>query len=414
MKKIISLCTVERAILMMMCVFIYIFNYQTDGMGSSITNAIIICFIALEIIFIIKKNNFQKNQEIISLAGFVIICFFSCLYSYNFKDSLIKVKTLVILFLLVLCIFNFLKRDKKNIIFFLKSIAISGVLSSIYLITMSDWKSGVRIDNILGDSNQVAAYIAYSFTVLLYLMKTKNVSSTYGIIGMMLMFVANVLSGSRSALIVTFLAGIVYLLMGMKREKNKFLKILVIAIIAVVILYGVYYLIMNNEVLYNIIGRRYVSFFEIMNGKSSSINETSTQTRTYLIELAWKKFTNNFFTIIFGNGIGFFASYWVSVGGRYAFCHNNYLELLSGVGIIGTICFYYVYLKTLFFNIHKYREDKSQSSILCITLLIEILLMHWFVVFYYQKCEMLFLAIFIYFNSLKNKGEKNEFKTETY
>ena len=411
MNKIINFATIEKVIVALMCIFIYIFNYQTTGFGNTVTNIIIIDFIAMEMLFVIKKNNLVKNHEIISLFIFLAICLFSCIYSFNSSDSLVKVKTLCILLLMLIGLMCFFKKDKNNIDFFLKSISISGVLSSIYLIFLFDWKSGVRIDNVLGDSNQVATYIAYSFIVLLYLLKSKKTKKIYSILGLVLMFIANILSGSRSALIVTFLGGIIYVFMSMKPNKTKIFKTIFIFIIALIVLYFLYYFMMNNETLYNIIGKRYISFFEIINGGSSSINETSTQTRSHLIDLAWGKFTENFWTILFGNGIGFFASYWTTVGGRYAFCHNNYLELLSGVGIIGTICFYYTYIKTLLVQLKDYKKNHSQTSVLCVSLLIQIYLMHWFVVFYYQKCEILFLVILIYFNYLVKK-EKEKINNE--
>ena len=279
MNKIINFVTIEKVIVALMCVFIYIFNYQTTGIGNTMTNIIIIIFIAMEMLFVLKKNNIVKNHEITSLIIFWAICLFSCIYSFNSSDSLVKVKTLFILLFMLIGIVCFLKKDKKNIDYFLKSISLSGALSSIYLIFMSDWKSGVRIDNILGDSNQVATYIAYSFLVLLYLLKSKKTKKIYSILGLLLMFIANILSGSRSALVVTFLGGIVYIFMSMKPNKTKVFKTILIFIIALIVLYFLYYFIMNNETLYNIIGKRYISFFEIINGGSSSINETSTQTR---------------------------------------------------------------------------------------------------------------------------------------
>lgn len=398
MNKKMKFLNLEKILLLFTIVFIFIFNYQTTGYGNIITNGLIILFIVYELIRILKKGKVKKIKEIITLILFVVICGFSYLYSYNPTDTLAKVKTMIILVFLLISILKFLENDECNFEYFLKIIAFSGILSCVYMFLNSEWKSGIRVDNIIGDSNQVGAYLAYSFSVLFYLYKSKKVKSIYAISGMILIFCCNIISGSRSALLVTFLGAVIFSFMTIKKNKTMILKIIGIVFISIVGLYGLYYLIMNNETLYQIIGNRFVSFFEIISGKQSSINETSTQTRAYLISLAWNMFTRNPGTILFGNGIGYFASYWVSVGGRYAFCHNNYLELLSGVGIIGTILYYYTYIKTLIIQMKEYKTNHSDKSALCLVILIQIFLMHWFVVFYYQKCEMLFLAIMVYLN----------------
>ena len=406
--KTLKISHIERTLLLLMCISIFIFNYQATGNGNVITNILILAFIFLEIILVIGKCKVLKNYEIFSFVLFLVCCFISCIYSFNESDSLIKVKTILILVLLLFALVEFLKKDEKNFNFLLKTLAFSGSIASLYLIINADWKSGVRIDNIIGDSNQVGAYIAYSFTVLLFLVKTKNVNKVLGISGLVVMFIANMLSGSRSALIVTVLSLIVFWFISIKPDKKMVLKIIFSLILGVILLYLLYYFIMNNEVLYNIIGKRYVSFFEIISGEQSSINETSTQTRSMLIDLAWNKFIYSPFTILFGNGIGYFASYWESIGGRYAFCHNNYLELLSGVGIIGTIFFYFTYVKTLLICIKKIKKDRDLKSIMCMIILMQMLIMHWFVVFYYQKCEFLFISIFVYFNYHILKKKKTE------
>lgn len=407
--KIIQNSLIENFLVFLMIIFIYVFNNQTVGIGNSVTNILILLFIFWELISTLYKRKIIKNAEQNSLIVFVIICAVSLMYSYNFTDSMIKVKTITVLILLLYSLIEYLNKDDKNITFLLKTLAMSGIIASLYIMVKSNWKSGIRVDNIIGDSNQVAAYISYAFTSLLYLIKTKNVKKPIGIVGLLIMFIANVLSGSRSGLIVTLLAFIAFLFLTIKPDKKAIIKIIFFTLICFVLLYLIYYIIINNEVLYKIIGRRYVSFFEIMSGHKSSINEKSTLERSLLLKLAWEKFTFSPFTIFLGNGIGYFASYWNSIGGRYAFCHNNYLELLSGVGIIGTIPYYYTYMKTYAINRKRILKKKNLYSILCFTILMQMLLMHWFIVFYYQKCEILYIAVFIYINALvKSENKKNQ------
>lgn len=157
------------------------------------------------------------------------------------------------------------------------------------------------------------------------------------------------------------------------------------------------HLVLTNELLYKIIGSRFVSFFEIMSGSDSSIQEYSTIERTWMRTLAWQKFTESIRTIFLGNGINYFSAYFLSVGGRYCFCHNDYVELLSGIGIIGTSFYYYPYIVSGYYAWKSYRSTYNIESITILILLVQILLMHWFVVFYYQKLEFIFISILICF-----------------
>ena len=46
------------------------------------------------------------------------------------------------------------------------------------------------------------------------------------------------------------------------------------------------------------------------------------------------------------------------------------------------------------------KNNKSKKSSLGIILIIEMLIINVFVVFYYQKCEFLFLSLILYLNDL--------------
>jgi O-antigen ligase len=150
---------------------------------------------------------------------------------------------------------------------------------------------------------------------------------------------------------------------------------------------------MNNELLYMTLGRRMLSFFELMTKGTSSIKEASLSNRTLAYRLALQRF---FESPLFGKGIGSFSAYSLtSQLNRYGFCPSNYLELLQGVGLLGTIPFYVAYLLPLIQACRDYRRRLGEGSILIILLVTLMLAEHTMVVFYYQKLEYLYLAIII-------------------
>lgn len=391
----ISVYKIERVVFAIMLFFLYIYNFQTDGAGNTITNILIVAFIGFEAMFFFRrKGRAVVSYEVECMLLFVLICAISTMYSTAQGDSINKVKTLFVMLVFFASLISFIGRG-NNLNLMLKTISVCSVVAAAYCIINSSWLSGIRVDNIIGDTNQVSAYLAYSMTILLLCGKKKMLSRPLLYLGVVLILFANIIGGSRSGLIATLLGLLGFLFLNVKKNKYRILKIAGLVVLSTIGFLMLARLIMTNPILYKIIGRRYVSFFEIMSGKTSSIGETSTDERNLLRQLAWNKFISNPGTILGGNGISYFNSYYESIGGGYYFCHNNYLELLSGVGIFGTICFYTPYVKTGARAVRNFIKKRTSEGTAAIIVLIQILIMHWFVVFYYQKLEFVIIAAII-------------------
>lgn len=408
MKKI-SINLIEKIILTITIIMIFLFNYSEISILIVLTNLFILTFIFIEIIQILKNKVLKCSKGLLPYLVFLTFCFLSLFGAYNIDDSLEKIKTLITLLLFLVSLVNFIQKDDNNIKFFLSLVSKVTVLASVYILINFDWSN--RATGIIGDCNQVAAYMSYGLTILILGYKERIVSKYWFIFGLPLILFVNILSGSRSGLIVSVL-GVVLFLFNSNRKgnfnKKNVIKNLMTIIICITIVSFIYEQIMTNETLYKLIGSRYTSFFEIMSGKKSSINETSTTTRLFMLNLAWERFTLNIKTFFLGNGIGFFASYFeTQPGGWNAFCHNNYLELLSGIGILGAISYYYIYFK----YIKKYiRSSKNNYNRAGMIIIIQMLLMHLFVVFYYQKCEYIFISIIIYLLYIRKENINEEKK----
>ena len=390
-------------IMIFMIIFIFVFNYQENGYGPKITNLFILTFIFFNIIEIIRSNEIMTTKDLFPLIVFLIVCIISCLYTPSLGESLTKVKTLIILTLFIICMFNYIQKNDKSLILIIKWYVYASIITSVYLILCSNWQMGIRANQIAGDANQTGAYLSYAIVFIYYLIKNKNINQVIGIVGALLIVFANVIGGSRSALISSLIGILLIVFLGMKRNKKIVFKFFGILILLFILGNCFYNIIMHNEVLYKLIGSRFVSFFEITSGHKSSINETSTQTRMLFIQLATNLFSKNYFTIMLGNGVGSFAYFNNLTYGVRAFCHNNFFELLSCVGIVGFISYYYIYFKLLFKNIKKSFVDHLLKSSVIIVILIQIFIMHFFVVFYYQKLEYLIIIILICLNKELNK-----------
>lgn len=131
-----------------------------------------------------------------------------------------------------------------------------------------------------------------------------------------------------------------------KRNRHLVFKIAIAGIVFI----GVFWIIFNVDFFYNYIGYRMETFFNFLRGEGKI--DASTLVRQVLVDQAvafWKQ------SPIIGNGLDTFKV--MSSYGVYS--HNNYVELLCNLGIIGVI----VYYSYFFYLIVKLFRIKTQNSI---------------------------------------------------
>ena len=141
--------------------------------------------------------------------------------------------------------------------------------------------------------------------------------------------------------------------------------------------------------LYSALGRR---VFTDMGDDASAVH------RSWLLSEAWKSFLKS---PIIGHGAHTFKL--VNSMGRYA--HNNYAELLSGMGIIGLVVFYgYLMYVT-------YRLWKNKSNSLC-QLMFGIMIMtfvvdYWNVNSVQRGIYFIYAIAFVVYKYTKNLSSNN-------
>lgn len=122
--------------------------------------------------------------------------------------------------------------------------------------------------------------------------------------------------------------------------------------------------------------------------------------RITMIQIGLREFLKN--PII---GIGIDNSYLIleQAIGRSTYFHCNYVELLAGVGVLGTCVYYMVYVYALY-QFWKYRDQKDIFTNICIILLIISLVADVAIVTYSIRLTYLYSALlFIQVKKLKNK-----------
>ena len=97
-----------------------------------------------------------------------------------------------------------------------------------------------------------------------------------------------------------------------------------------------YYAIMNVDVLYNAIGYRVEA---MVLGISGGKADNSTAMRMVFISAAWKEFLKHPILGIGLDGFRYINPY------EFTYSHNNYVELLSELGVVGCFLYYSIWIK---------------------------------------------------------------------
>lgn len=165
------------------------------------------------------------------------------------------------------------------------------------------------------------------------------------ILMVLLLGMAVFLTGSRKSIFI-LLAGVIGVFYLNSDNLSKKIKTTVITILVVFV---AFLLIYNVPFLYEITGKRIETLLDLIFGMGSG--DVSTRIRSDMINQGITLFLDKPLA-----GYGLRAYEVLSVYGTYA--HNNFIELLVGVGLIGTLHYYFMYMY-LFYYFIKFRIDKS-------------------------------------------------------
>lgn len=403
-----STTKLQRYCFFFMVLMVNLFNYSENTILKMITNLSVLFFVA--VVFFTSKGKLRTSPAFKYLFIFLFFCIMSVPFSTAKDDSINKIGTLVILFLELMAVYQYatIEGELDKV---LSAIAVCTTVTSIYIVAQgfTALQTVRRVGHITGDSNQVSAYLVYGIVVLIFMLFQKRMARWISVTGIAASFLAIVLQGSRTAIVVAGAVFVFEILLLMRYERAPITKRLwVIIIISMLLVVAVYY-IMTNPTLYMTLGRRIVSFYQIQTTGQSAMNELSTYNRMTAYRFAIERFLGN---PIIGKGIGSFASFSEqSVLRRYGFCPNNYLELLQGIGFFGTLFYYLSYFYVYRNSKISFKKRDGTISVIAIVILIAMLLEHITVVFYYHKLEYLFLGVLFaicYHNKERSNSNEKE------
>lgn len=211
-----------------------------------------------------------------------------------------------------------------------------------------------------------------------------------------------ILAGTRKAIIVLFMIVIGYTVIDKPyRILTNGIKIAFVSGVLLFLLFKV-------DFIYDIIGSRFEGFLGFINGNGDI--DASTDTRSHFIELGYAYFLKE---PIYGYGIDCFRE----IRGAYdTYSHNNYIELLFGIGLPGTITYYLMYLIPLLKGVYNYFNNRNKNVIIGILIIFACLFSDYGLVSYfsrdtYVKILLCYLFVSTQSNTITNNKSYSYAKT---
>ena len=341
----------ERSVgVALFCLYIFISSLANDMVfPSSIGSLTLYLFLGYSVLYILLNKKLKINRIIKWMLVFIAFCVFTMLYSPEkgfLSDS--EFYLLIVNFILIL----FLSQYYININD-IKKISWANILSGGFLIfilfargNLTGFSTSNRFgQDLFGNSNILANLLMKSALYAIWLLvysENKIIHKMVLTLCLVASYYGMFLSGGRKFIIIP--AIFLYILLFFKRDSRGRKHLVKYTGVVIAIVIAVYYLIMNVPAFYAVIGERMESLFSFIR-TGHSISGKSAEIRATMIEIGFNKWMDS---PIWGYGFDSFKYYNRLMTGHFYYSHNNYIELLYDLGIIGFAIYYWFYWKLFY------------------------------------------------------------------
>lgn len=341
--------------------------------NSMIYDILAMLFIITTTVYLYHNKAIRINKYYILTLAFIVYNItlvstggaFDSIHSWK---MIITVTLNLVLSVIIYSFFTYSKDEVKILNVFIYAVFISTLLILIiYRDTLLtgrlafSWRDSSDITyTLLGmklmtaGSNAIAYFMFIAFMLSIYMYMYVYKKKRY-IIFSIIFIITALLTGSRKGILFFIMGAIFYIL-----STTKGIKKIISIMLSILLVLIVYYVMIKNETLYDVLGYRMEQLVNVVFGKS--FDDGSISTRLLLIDKAKKYFIEN---PIFGYGLDSFR---VMANGIVS--DNNFYEIAVSSGIIGLII-YYLQIPMLFidyvFTINKTKLHKVVFVIFVLT-----------------------------------------------
>ena len=298
----------------------------------------VLFIVTLYTLYIDERKSIELNYVVISYFLFATFAIASVFWSIDFNISMNRSLQLYYIAVFLLIIYNiFIKFDLENSL--LNGILFGSFVNYLYFLKILPEHFPLYADGrALGTTenpNILALFMVFSiFSSIWYLLQERSLNKIfyyYQYVNIFLAYYVILLTASKKAIIIAPLLIVAYLLVAMRNQKRLY-RLGLVSIVAIIALLQVIDFSKISENLTETEKR----FEEFQRDLTHPVAGSSTTERQLLIKEAFAVFTKHPFV---GTGLDTFALQ--STPKLYA--HNNYVEILADLGIVGFMIFYSIY-----------------------------------------------------------------------
>lgn len=317
--------------LIYVAVALFIFATVATQDGSSVSSISKIVMIAVFILNAISGRRLQFNALHGAMAIFVFYSLLSVYWSVAPDMTIARWVNFAVQLMVYVSYTNFAYWRPCLVQFSLKIFLLASLLSGFFVIGINGVRFGeARSVEGFVSSGQLAISASISILIAGYFyVKSKRFSYLLTIVP--LIAILALTSGRRGFLLLVVFVPM-FLWLSARRADSR-IGALLLGSAAVV---GAYFAVMKNQFLYSALGVRLESF--ITSVTMGTAGDASVQGRTWLIDFGYSNFLQ---APYIGNGLDTFTSMFGSLHGAWhTNADNNYIQLLSDLGIIGFLLYY--------------------------------------------------------------------------
>ena len=388
---------VQDIIILIICVSLFVSFHLAH-------NALIVIALAIFLVLIkaLMEHGMLKitfDRFFFALVCFWLICGFSILWATDTSLVIGRCAQLAELYICIYAVYMIF-RDKHSIEEPLKVIMFGGYLTCLIVAFLYGFVNirlllltGKRIYTETINANTLGMLCANSITINLYFLLYKNEKKWWSILLIPAVLIIAV-SSSRKALIMAVL-GLSLLLLFKPSKKKIFGSKAIRIIITIICVFATINLISSMGMFVGVTSR-FNTFLNAFTGQGRV--DYSTRVRLELIRIGWDIFKSH---PLGGVGIDNARIYAIREVGRNYYLHNNYVEIIADLGIIGFIAYYSIYFY-IFSSLFKYRKAKDHEYTIClILLLVEFIMEYTNVTYSEPKMYFMFIVGFLEVRKLK-------------
>ena len=206
-------------------------------------------------------------------------------------------------------------------------------------------------------------------------------------------------TGSRKGFLFPILFITIVLLLSTGKNIKKILKNIIIVCGIIIAIMAILF---SNE----LFKKRMTELFQSFQGKN--VEDESVIEREYYRKEAIYIFSQN---PILGNGIFGFAAYMASIGySHIAYCHSNWFELLSTLGLVGFLIYYRQYFRIVKKAISFFKSNNVETMLPLVAISL-LFVFEYGVVTYYDihiQTAILIMYMMLYYYERNFDNESNK------